>query len=271
MLGKALTYLLLLACSAVFMLPFLFMLTTALKSSAAVLTIPPKIFPSVYHWENFGDAMRMMRFWKLLGNTMTITGLTIAGTLLSCTLVAFGFARFDFKGRSFWFLVLISTMLIPGQITMIPLYLLMKWLGWIDTIKPLTVPAFFGTAFYIFLLRQFFMTVPRELDEAAIIDGCGPMRLLLKIMLPLIRPALATVTIFTFMHTWNDFLGPLIYLQSDNMRTLSLGLYSFQGEYVSQWHYLMAASILLMLPCLLVFFFFQRYFIEGTTVTGIKG
>jgi len=269
--AKTVTYLLLFACSAFFMLPFLFMLTTALKSSAAVLTIPPQIFPSTYHWENFVDAMRMMRFWKLLGNTVTITGFTIVGTLLSCTLVAFGFARFDFKGRSFWFLILISTMLIPGQITMIPLYILMKWLGWIDTFKPLTVPAFFGTAFYIFLLRQFFMTVPRELDEAAIIDGCGPLRLLLRIMLPLIRPALSTVAIFTFMHSWNDFLGPLIYLQSDGVRTLSLGLYSFQGEYVSQWHYLMAASILLMLPCLFVFFLFQHYFIEGTTVTGIKG
>ncbi|MBP1990738.1 carbohydrate ABC transporter permease [Paenibacillus eucommiae] len=264
-------YSLLALISIVLLVPFMVMLTTALKDSATVLSIPPEIIPVKAHWSNFMTAIEKMDFLLLLRNTLIHTVSVIIGTLISCSLVAYGFARLQFAGRNFWFLVLIVTMIIPGQITMIPMYIMMRWVGWIDTFYPLIVPAFFGTAFYIFLMRQFFMTIPRELDDAATIDGCGPFRIFYRIMLPLVKPVLATITIFTFMGIWNDFLGPLIYLQSDNMKTLSLGLYVFQGTHATEWNLLMAASIIVMLPCLLIFFFFQRYFIEGAAVSGIKG
>lgn len=261
----------LIALGMAFILPFLFMLSSSLKSSSAIFSFPPKILPDEFQWVNYLEAMKRMQFWLLFKNTTVITVLTIIGTLISCTLAGYGFARIDFKGKSIWFMVLIASMIIPYQITMIPLYMLMRNLGWIDSFLPLVVPAFFGNAFYIFLIRQFFLSITKELDEAATIDGCGPYRIFIWILLPLIKPVLATVTIFTFMSTWNDFLGPLIYLHSDEVKTLSLGLYVFQGVNATDWQYLMAAAVLILMPCLIIFFFFQRYFIEGTTVTGIKG
>ncbi|WP_010274636.1 carbohydrate ABC transporter permease [Paenibacillus senegalensis] len=254
-----------------FILPFLFMVSSSLKSSSAIFSFPPKLLPSEFQWRNYIEAMERMQFWLLFKNTAIITSLTIIGTLISCTMAGYGFSRIDFKGKSVLFMIMIASMIIPYQITMIPLYILMRNLGWIDTFAPLIVPAFFGNAFYIFLIRQFFLSITKELDEAATIDGCGPYRIFLWILLPLVKPVLATVTIFTFMNTWNDFLGPLIYLHSDEVKTLSLGLYVFQGVNITDWQYLMAASVLILFPCLIIFFFFQRYFIEGTTLTGIKG
>lgn len=268
---KTLVYLVLIAVSVVLLVPFMFMLTTALKETSSLLALPPEIMPKSFHWSNFIIALERMNFLLLLGNTAFITFMVIMGILISCSIVGYGFARLEFKGKSFWFFVLIGTMIAPDHITLIPLYVLMRSLNWIDTFYPLIVPAFFGAPFYIFLIRQFFMTIPKELDDAATIDGCGPFKIFTHIMLPLVKPALATVTIFVFMSKWNDFLGPLIYLQSDHLKTLSLGLYVFQGLQSTQWNYLMAASLVVMLPCLIIFFFFQRYFIEGTTVSGIKG
>lgn len=271
MVKKVTLLVVLVTLSAVFMLPFIFMLTSSLKSSANIFSYPPQIFPDEFEWRNYLMTIDKMNFWNLFKNTSLITILTIIGTLFSCTVAAYGFARIKFKGRGFLFMILIASMIIPYQITMIPLYILMRTLGWVDTILPLVVPSFFGNAFYIFLIRQFFLTISRDLDDAATIDGCGPYRIFYHIMLPLIKPVLATVTIFTFMFSWNDFLGPLIYLHSDDVKTLSLGLYVFQGINSTEWHYLMAGSILVMLPCLIIFFFFQRYFIEGANVSGIKG
>jgi multiple sugar transport system permease protein len=268
---SGINYTLLALISIVLLIPYMVMLTTALKDSSVVLSLPPQLIPAKAHWGNFITALQRMDFFLLLRNTLIHTVSVIVGTLISCSIIAYGFARLQFAGRNFWFLVLIVTMIIPGQITMIPMYIMMRYVGWIDTFYPLIVPAFFGTPFFIFLTRQFFMTIPRELDDAATIDGCGPFRIFYKIMLPLVKPVLATITIFTFMGIWNDFLGPLIYLQSDKMKTLSLGLYVFQDTHATEWNLLMAASLIVMLPCLIVFFFFQRFFIEGAAVSGIKG
>jgi multiple sugar transport system permease protein len=268
---SGINYTLLALISIVLLIPYMVMLTTALKDSSVVLSLPPELIPAKAHWGNFITALQRMDFFLLLRNTLIHTVSVIVGTLISCSIIAYGFARLQFAGRNFWFLVLIVTMIIPGQITMIPMYIMMRWVGWIDTFYPLIVPAFFGTPFFIFLTRQFFMTIPRELDDAATIDGCGPFRIFYKIMLPLVKPVLATITIFTFMGIWNDFLGPLIYLQSDKMKTLSLGLYVFQDTHATEWNLLMAASLIVMLPCLIIFFFFQRFFIEGAAVSGIKG
>ncbi|QGQ97517.1 carbohydrate ABC transporter permease [Paenibacillus psychroresistens] len=268
---RGINYSLLALISIVLLIPYMVMLTTALKDSSVVLSLPPQLIPANPHWSNFITALQRMDFFLLLRNTLIHTLSVIIGTLISCSIIAYGFARLQFAGKGFWFLVLIVTMIIPGQITMIPMYIMMRWVGWIDTFYPLIVPAFFGTPFFIFLTRQFFMTIPRELDDAATIDGCGPFRIFYKIMLPLVKPVLATITIFTFMGIWNDFLGPLIYLQSDKMKTLSLGLYVFQDSHSTEWNLLMAASLIVMLPCLIVFFFFQRFFIEGAVVSGIKG
>lgn len=268
---SGINYTLLVLISIVLLIPYLVMLTTALKDSSVVLSLPPQLIPAQAHWGNFITALNRMHFFMLLRNTMIHTSSVIVGTLISCSIIAYGFARLQFAGKNFWFLIMIITMIIPGQITMIPMYIMMRSIGWIDTFYPLIVPAFFGTPFFIFLTRQFFMTIPRELDDAATIDGCGPFGIFYKIMLPLVKPVLATITIFTFMGIWNDFLGPLIYLQSDNMKTLSLGLYVFQDITKPEWNLLMAASLIVMLPCLIVFFFFQRFFIEGAVVSGIKG
>jgi ABC-type glycerol-3-phosphate transport system permease component len=196
------------------------------------------------------------------------------GQVFSAALVAFGFARIKFPGKTPLFIILISTMMIPFQVTMIPTFLLFASLGWINTYLPLIVPAFFGGgAFFIFLLRQFFMTIPRDLDEAAIIDGCGSFGIFWRIMLPLSKPALTTVAVFSFIAHWNDFLGPLIYLNSPKMYTLAVGLSFFQSRFTGGTNFslLMAASLIVLLPVLLVFFFSQRFFIEGITLTGIKG
>jgi multiple sugar transport system permease protein len=195
----------------------------------------------------------------------------VAGTVLSSSLVAYGLARIPWKGRNVLFALLLSTMILPGQVTMVPLFAVFKWLGWVDTFLPLTVPAFLGNAFFIFLLRQFFLTIPNDLTEAARIDGCNELTTYWRIILPLATPALATVGLFTFMNTWNDFLGPLIYLFDDRKFTLSVGLAMFSSQYGSFWGQLMAVSAMMILPILILFFFTQRTFIQGIAMSGIKG
>ncbi|GIQ61858.1 hypothetical protein PACILC2_04260 [Paenibacillus cisolokensis] len=204
-------------------------------------------------------------------NTVWITLLSVIGALLSSSFIAYAFAKLKWPGRNIWFVVLLGTMMLPPQVTMIPLFLFFKQLGWIDTYLPLTVPYFFGSAFYIFLMRQFFMTIPKELSEAAKIDGSTEFYIWWRIFIPLSKPALATLAIFTFMMAWNDFLGPLIYLNDPDQFTLALGLRSFQQQYGTRWNVMMAASLIVMLPTLVMFFSFQKYFIEGVTLTGVKG
>ena len=271
LIGKIIAYSLLIAGSILVLIPVFWMISSALKPNSKIFIFPPQWIPNPIQWDNFVTAMTSLPFGTYFQNTMIIEIGSIVGTVLSCSVVAYGFARLNAPGRNFWFIVLLSTMMLPGVVTMIPVYLIFRQLGWVNTFLPLIVPNFFGSAFFIFLLRQFFMTIPRDFEEAARIDGANTWQVLTRIMLPLSKPALATVTIFTFMGVWNDFMGPLIYLNKPETYTLALGLNFFKGQYVSQWNLLMAASLVMMLPLVLLFFVAQKAFIEGITLTGVKG
>lgn len=253
------------------LVPFLWMLGTSFKDSAFVFVDPPQIIPHPWLWSNYAKAFSKLPFALYTFNTCKITAISMLGQMLSCSLVAFGFARMRFPGRDFLFIVLLSTMMLPAQVTMIPIFKIFSSIGWYDTILPLTVPSFFGSAFFIFLLRQYYMTVPHEMDEAARIDGANTFQVFYRVLLPQIKPALATLAIFSFMNNWNDFLGPLIWLSSPAKRTLALGLYAFQGQYSTDFNYLMAASAVVMLPLLILFFSGQKYFIQGVVISGVKG
>lgn len=223
------------------------------------------------HFENFYQAMTKVPFGRYIGNTLLIVFFATIGTLVSCTLVAYGFARFRARGLKVLFLILLSTVMLPPQVTLIPSFILFKKIGWYDTLLPLIVPAFFANAWDVFLLRQFFMGLPLELDDAARIDGCGPLGILWHIIIPQSYPVLMTVTIFTVLYAWNDFYAPLIYLQSPENWTVALGLQSFNALYTNQGNLLMAASLLMLIPPVLIFFFAQKLFIQGVVVSGIKG
>jgi multiple sugar transport system permease protein len=224
-----------------------------------------------FHWENYPEALTSAPFDKYLVNSLLFVGITTVGVVVSCTLVAFGFARFRAKGLGVVFLLLLSTIMLPGQVTLIPTFILFKMLRWYDTLLPLIVPSFFANAWDVFLLRQYFLTVPLELDDAAKIDGCGPLGILWHIILPQSAPAVATVAIFHSLWAWNEFFLPLIYLQSPDKWTVSLGLQSFNALYSNNLNLLMAASTVALLPPVLVFFFAQRLFIQGVVVSGVKG
>jgi ABC-type glycerol-3-phosphate transport system permease component len=247
------------------------MVSTSLKGSVGLFDLPPKWIPKVFHWDNYVEAVKSFPFWRYTFNTVVITTLSVIGGVLSSSFIAYAFAKLRWPGRNIWFVILITTMMLPPQVTMIPLFILFKKIGWINTYLPLTAPYFFGSAFYIFLMRQFYMTIPRELSEAATIDGCSEFRIWWNIYVPLSKTAMATLAIFIFMFAWNDFLGPLIYLNDTNDFTLALGLRSFQQQFGTRWNVMMAASIIVMLPTLLLFFFFQKYFIKGVAMTGVKG
>jgi len=264
------THLALIAGAGAMLIPFFWIVSTSLKMPKQVFVQPIKWIPDPVVWSNYAKALTVLPFALYLRNTVIITTLVMVGTILSSAACAYGFARLRAPGRDALFLVLLSTMMLPGIVTMIPTFLLFRWLGWVDTFKPLTVPAFFGSAFFIFLLRQFFLTIPAELEDAARIDGATSVDIFARIMLPLAKPALATVAIFAFMGAWNDFMGPLIYLNSEEKFTLSLGLASFQGLYGTDWHYMMAASLVVMSPIIVIFFIGQRYFVKGIVTTGIK-
>ena len=268
---RLIVYALLLAGCVVFLMPLAWLLSTSLKPDTGIFEIPPKWIPDKLHWENYSKAVHTFPFARYTMNTVLITALSMVGALLSSSFISYAFARLRWPGRDAWFIVMLSTMMLPTQITMIPLFILFKELGWIDTYLPLIVPFFFGSAFYIFLMRQFFMTIPKELSEAAKIDGCSEVYIWWKIFMPLSKPALATLGIFTFTLTWNDFQGPLIYLNDPDNFTLALGLRGFQQQFGTRWNVMMAAATLIMLPTMLLFFSFQKYFIEGVTLTGVKG
>jgi ABC-type glycerol-3-phosphate transport system permease component len=253
------------------------MVSTSLKPEYEVYLLPPTWIPSEFQWIHYYQAfVDYFNFAQYGSNTMVITLGVLAGRLLSASLVAFGFARIRFIGRDLIFILVLSTMMVPGQVTIIPLYILFVELGWLNTFWPLIVPTWFGGgAFFIFLLRQFILTINPELDDAARIDGCGWLGIYARITLPLIKPALAAVAIFSFLGTWNDFFGPLIFLRSRDMLTLAVGLHFMASAASSSVRpnlpHLMAGSTMILLPPLLVFFFAQRYFIQGVTFSGIKG
>ncbi len=264
-------FILLVVFALFFILPFLWIVSTSLKGDTQIFTIPPQWIPDVFHWENYIKVFERMPFLIYLKNSVFISVVTIIGTVLSSSLVAYSFACLNWPGRNALFIFILATMMLPFQVTMIPLFVLFKEFGWLNTFKPLTIPAFFGGgAFNIFLLRQFFLTIPKDLIDSARIDGCSELRIYWKIVLPLAKPALATVAILTFMFTWNDFIGPLIYLSDKMKGTLALGLGMFVGQHVTEWSLLMAASVMMMIPMIAIFFFFQKYFIQAFTMSGLK-
>jgi len=272
LMGKIIAYVVLSAGSIIFLIPFFWMISTAFKEAADVYFFPPQWIPKPIVWSNIPEALTILPFATYLKNTLIIVTFAVTGTVLSAALVAYGFARLRFPGRDILFFILLCTLLLPAQVTMIPLFILFKHLRWIDTFKPLIIPAWLGGgAFNVFLLRQFFMTIPLDLDDAARIDGCGTFQIFLRIILPLCKPALTVLTVFSFMMHWNDFLMPLIYLNTPKKYTVALGLAMFKGSYGADTQLLMAATFIFALPCIAIFFFAQKQLIQGITLTGIKG
>jgi multiple sugar transport system permease protein len=253
-----------------FLLPFVWMIVTSLKPATQIFVWPPTWIPRPIMWTNYAEAVTAIPFFRYLGNTVYISLFNVVGILISCPLVAYGLSRIEWPGRDFLFMVVLATMMLPYAVLMIPTFLIFNALGWIGTYKPLIVPAFLGAPFFIFLLRQFFMTIPFDLSDAATIDGCSEFSILWHIVLPLSKPALATVALFTFIANWQDFLGPLIYLRDESQYTLSLGMQRFLSDHGAKWAQLMAVSTLTVLPIVILFFFTQRTFIEGITFSGIK-
>lgn len=256
--------------------PFLWTLISSLKAPNEITTFPPIFVPERLRFENYARAWTKVPFLTFYMNSLIVTGLAVTGQVISAALVAYGFARFQFPFRNALFMLVIATLIVPWEVTIVPSFLLYKWLGWLDTLKPLIVPSFFGgSPLYIFLLRQFFLSIPRDLDEAAEIDGANSFRILLQILVPLCAPALATVAIFAFLQHWNEFIQPLIFLNTESNYTVSLGLRLFQttpndpGE--PKEHLLMAAAVIATIPCILLFFAAQRFFVRGIVMSGIKG
>lgn len=265
-------YVVLTFLSMIVLVPVFWMLSTTLKADAEVFLFPPVWIPETLHWDNFRRALTFLPFATYFLNSSVITFSAMIGQFLSSPLVAYAFARLRARGKGVLFTLVLSTMMLPAQVTMIPQFVLFKQLGLVDTFLPLIVPNLFGSAYFIFLLRQFFLTISPELSDAARIDGCEYFGIFARIFLPLSKPVLATMAIFTFMWNWNDFMRPLIYLSSSEKWTLTLGLSRFTGMYgMTAWNLLMGATLITLLPCVILFFFSQRYFIQGIVITGVKG
>lgn len=261
----------LIVASVLFLLPFLWLVSTSLKPTTQIFTWPPQWIPNPVYWRNYLDAMEYIPFFTYLKNTVVITVFSTLGVVLSCPLVAYSFAKLEWKGRDTLFFITIAVMMIPGQVTMIPLFILFEKMGWVGTNLPLIVPAFFGVPFFIFLLRQFFLGLPNELIDSARMDGAGEFRIYWQIMLPLAKPAVLAVGLFQFMAGWTDFIGPLLYLTEPDSYTMSLGLQQFQSEKGSEWGLMMAVATMMTMPIIVLFFLLQKTFIQGITFTGIKG
>ncbi len=254
-----------------FMLPFVWMISSSLKPNIDIFELPVRLIPKNFRPENYIEATEAIPFWQYLWNSTYYTIFATIGSVLSNTFIAYGFARVRWRGRNVLFVIVIATMMLPFQVRMIPLYILFAKLGWLNTFLPLIVPNFFGNAFYIFLMRQFMMTLPRELDDAARIDGASEWGIFWRIAVPLSKPAILTVAIFEIIHTWHDFIGPLVYLRHPTKYTLSIGLRLYFTQYGAEWGLLMAAAAMFTIPMVIFFFFAQRSFIEGITLTGLKG
>ena len=264
--------LILFAGSFVMMLPFVWLVVSSLKPLERIFIFPPEWIPNPVRWQNYPDALLYKPFGLYFFNTMRIAALNLIAILLSASFCGYGFARIRFPGRDFWFGLVLATLMIPYFVLMVPQFIIFSRLGWVDTFLPLTVPYFFGGgAFNIFLFRQFFRSLPEELADAGRIDGCNEFRIYWQIMAPLCKPAFATVAVFTFLFAWNDYIGPLLYLRSDYNFTVAIGLASFRSIMSTQWHLLMAAATAMTLPVILLFFFAQRYFVEGLVLSGLKG
>jgi multiple sugar transport system permease protein len=267
----------LIGVSAAFLFPVVYMFFTALQSDEQALT--GSLWPDPFVWSNFRTVFHDIDVFRYLWNTFLYASLSTVGVVVSCVPVAYAFSRIDWRGRNIVFLLVLSTLMLPNQVTSVPLYVLWAkqfhdWTGihFIGTLKPLIIPSFFGDAFSIFLLRQFFMTIPQELTDAIRVDGGGHLQILWRVIIPLAKPAIVAVALFNFIYAWNDFFGPLVYLASNqDAQTLSVALSSFRGVHHVDWNLTMAAALIFMLPVIVIFFFAQRVFIEGITLTGVKG
>jgi multiple sugar transport system permease protein len=264
-------HILLIPAALVFLLPFLWMLSTSLKPDSQLFAYPPIWIPNPLKWENYPTSVTYVPFFLYLRNTLIIAISSMVGVVASSSLAAYSLARIRWPGRNILFLMTIATLMLPFQVTLIPVFLVFKNLGWVGDFRPLILPQFFGFAYYIFLLRQFFSSIPMELSEAARIDGANEWRIFWSVVLPLAKPALATVAVFQFIRSWTDYLNPLIYLNDQSLYTLQLGLQQYSSQYGREWGLLMAAAVLITLPPIIIFFLTQRTFVQGVTLTGIKG
>lgn len=269
-LRRVLLYIVLILIAVIMVVPFLWMLSTSLKTQYDAVKIPPVWIPDPPRWENYVKLFTEQLMFQFMLNTIKIVFFVVLGQLFFSSLAAYSFARISFKGRNVVFFFYIATLMVPGQVTMIPTYLMFAKAGLTDNHLALILPAFFS-AFGVFLLRQFFMSLPRELEEAAEIDGCNPFMTYWRIMLPLVVPAMLTLGVFTLMNTWNDYMGPLIYLSSPEKYTMTLGIAYFKGVYTTQWNLVMAGSIVSVVPILIAYLCAQKYFIEGIAFSGVKG
>lgn len=263
--------LILLVVSFTFIAPFLWMVSTALKDTSQVMAYPPIWIPQPLRWGNFSRAVQYIPFLQYLKNTVFFCTFSVLGVLISCPMVAYSLSRVRWALRDVLLIVVLGTLMIPFPVTMIPLFVIFARMGWVNSFKPLILPAFLGNAFYIFLLRQFFMTIPEELCDSARIDGASDFNIFTRIVLPLSKPVLAVVALFQFLGSWNDFLGPLIYLHEDSKYPLAIGLQFYRATHVVEWPLLMAASTLIVIPTVIVFFLTQKTFVEGITLTGLRG
>ena len=269
--GRVAIYMALFFFGILYMAPFVWMLSTSVKPGFEVFVIPPKWIPSSFQWSNFTDAWIGGSFPQFYWNTIKMTVFDILATLASCSLVAFGFARMRFRGRDFLFLLVLATMMLPGQVTLIPVYVLWSKLGLVNSLWPLMIPYLFATPFNIFLLRQFMMTIPIEYDDAARIDGASWFQIYSRVVLPMCSPVLGVIAIFSFTYHWNDFLGPLIYLNEERNFVISLGLQMLNSRYAMAIQQTMAQTIIAIVPVLVVFFIAQKYYIQGIVISGVKG
>ncbi len=270
-LRRLLIWLLLFGFALLFLLPFFFLFTGSFKTSSELFTVPFRWFPKKWSLNNYRAVFTKIPFFRYLRNTLIIVFFNIIGALVSNSLIAYGFARLRWPGRDKIFLIVIATMILPYQVTLIPVYIMFTKLKWIGTFLPLVVPGFFGNAFYIFLMRQFLVGIPRELTESARIDGANEFMIYLRLIIPISKPVLATVAIMSFMRSWNDFLGPLIFLASDKLYTLSLAASMLRSNLDPNWELLLALGAVMVMPVLVLFFLLQKYFIQGITMSGIKG
>lgn len=270
-LTEILTYMILSFGSILMVLPFLWMISTSLKDMGEVFLFPPRWIPQNPKWNNYLDIWSVLPFGFYLRNSVLVAVLTVFGQLFSASLTGFALARLDFPGRNLFFVTVLATMMVPSHVTLIPVFVEMKYLGWVDTFLPLIFPAYLGRPFSIFLMRQFFMTLPRELEDAARIDGANPFQMYIRIFLPLAKPVIATLTVITFMWSWNDLMQPVIYLNSPEKFTLPVGLAFLRNEFYANWPLLMTGAFMSILPILIAYILAQKYFVEGIAMTGLKG
>ncbi len=269
--GRTLVHVLMLAACVFFLVPFVIMLSTSLKALKECMKYPVTWLPANWLWDNYPKVFELIPFLTYMGNSLLVTLLNMLGVALTCPLVAYSLARMEWRGKNTLFFITLAVMMIPYQVIMIPIYMIFSRMKLVGTFAPLILPQYFGIPFFIFLLRQFFKGLPKDLDDAARVDGCPEPLIYFRIFLPLCAPAILTVVIFQMLNSWNDFNGPLIYLQKSSMYTLQIGLQQFKSQHATDWPHMMAASVMTSAPIIILFFFMQKRFIEGVTFTGIKG